>query len=214
MDLHLIPGLGADHRLFERCDLAPHTVHAHDWPELPAGSTMAGIARTMAERVDASRPHALIGVSLGGMVAQEMAALTQPRKVILISSWKGPQEMPLAIRALRGTHAERMLTPAFFKGFLPVARWQLGVESPDEQELFAHFLAVTPLARMRVQVGAVLAWEGAKVPGLVHLHGDHDRLMPLGPIADPIVVEGGTHMMVFSKAKEVSALVRAHLNSP
>ena len=213
MDLYLIPGLGADHRLFERCDFGDHRVIAFDWPSMPEGSTLNDFARTLAEKVDAGAPHALIGVSMGGMVAQEMAAMTHPQKVIIISSWKGPQEMPLPIRLLRSAHAERLLTPAFFQRFQPIARWQLGVESPDEQGLFGHFLAVTPLAQLRAQVGAALGWEGAPPHRLVHIHGDQDRLMPIANIVAPIVVKGGTHMMVFSRAEEVSTLVRSALSA-
>ena len=102
MDIHLIPGLGADHRLFNRFLVdAPHRF-AHDWPDMPEGSSLVDFAKKLALEVDSSRPHILIGMSMGGMVVQEMAALTKPKAVAIISSWKGPAEMPLHIRALRG----------------------------------------------------------------------------------------------------------------
>ena len=103
MDVYLIPGLGADHRLFGKLELPGHAVHPLDWPEMPSGSSLADFAKALAPDVDASKPHALIGVSMGGMVAQELAALTKPEKVVVISSWKGPKEMPAAIKVLRGT---------------------------------------------------------------------------------------------------------------
>jgi pimeloyl-ACP methyl ester carboxylesterase len=209
MDVYLLPGLGADHRLFGRLELPGHALHYLDRPEVPAGSTMADIARLLASRVNAQVPHALVGVSMGGMEAQELAALTHPRKVVLISSWKGPQEMPAHLKLLRGTHPERLLSKIFMQGSLPVIRWQMGVEKPDEVQLLDSFLQMTSLEQLRVQISACLHWEGPAqpVPGLVHLHGDRDRLMPLSNIQGAQIVKGGGHFMVFSHGAEVSALV-------
>lgn len=209
MDLYLVPGLGADHRLFQRLDLAPHNAHALDWPMMPEGSTLSDFALALADRVDKDHPHAFVGVSMGGMVAQELAANTRPQQVIIISSWKGPQEMPPPIRVLRGTHAERLLTPAFMKRTLPVMRWQMGVETEADRALFDAFIAATPLEQVRVQVAAVLGWEGPARPveGLVHIHGSADRLMPIWHIQRPIRVAGGGHFMVHNRAEELSQLV-------
>lgn len=209
MDIYLVPGLGADHRLFQRLDLAPHQAHPLNWPVMPEGSSLPDYARVLADQVDRTRPHALAGVSMGGMVVQEMAALTRPQHTVIISSWKGPQEMPPPIRVLRGTHAERILTPVFMKRTLPLMRWQMGVETEADKALFDAFIAATPLEQLRVQIAAVLAWEGPSKPveGLVHIHGSADRLMPIWHIQRPVRVAGGGHFMVYNRAEDVSQLV-------
>lgn len=210
MDIHLIPGLGADHRIFDRLLMdAPHRI-AHDWPIMPEGSSLVDFAKKLALKVDSSRPHVLIGMSMGGMVVQEMAAITKPSAVAIISSWKGPAEMPIHIRTLRGTHPERVLTKAMLLRILPVIRWQMGVEDTDAVELLESFALATNLDRLKIQVSAVLDWEGPShpFPGLIHIHGDHDRLMPLASITDAHVVKGGTHFMVYQKGSEVERVLR------
>jgi pimeloyl-ACP methyl ester carboxylesterase len=213
MHLYLLPGLGADGRLFDRLDLQGHVVHRIDWPAMPTGSSFRDYAEVLARRVDADRPHALIGVSMGGMVAQEMAAITRPMRTIIISSWKGPHEMPMPIKLLRGTHAERLVTPVFMKHALPMVRWQMGLETPEDVALFDAFIAATPLEQVRVQIAAVLGWEGPAEPvkGLVHIHGSNDRLMPLSHIKHVTVIEGGSHFMVFNRPEAVGQALRSAL---
>ncbi|MBX2972810.1 MAG: alpha/beta hydrolase [Flavobacteriales bacterium] len=212
MDLYLIPGLGADKRLFAKLELGGHDPHCLEWPEMPEGSGLADYARALAAQVDANAPHALIGVSMGGMVAQELAAITHPRKVVIVSSWKGPQEMPTPLRMLRGTHPERLLTPAMLQRMLPVVRWQMGVER-DDTALFDQLIAVHPIGQLKAQINACLTWDGPATPvkDLVHIHGDHDRLMPIANIHGAWVIEGGSHFMVYNKAKAVGEELRKAL---
>ena len=72
----------------------------------------------------------------------------------------------------------------------------------------AAALKADPLVRARADV-ACLTWSGPerRVDQLVHIHGDKDRLMPIGSIKDPVVISGGTHFMVFNKAGEVARAV-------
>jgi pimeloyl-ACP methyl ester carboxylesterase len=199
--------------LFGKLDLPGHTIHYLDWPEMPEGSLLRDYASVLAAKVDTKRPHTLIGVSMGGMVAQELAILSRPERVVIVSSWKGPQEMPPPLKLLRGTHPERILSKVFIQRSLPFMRWQMGVESAESSTLFDGLLMVHTLAQLKVQINACLSWDGplARAKGLVHIHGDHDRLMPIGYIEQPIVVKGGGHFMVFDRAAEVSERIRTAL---
>jgi pimeloyl-ACP methyl ester carboxylesterase len=180
---------------------------------MPEGSLLRDYASVLAAKVDTKRPHTLIGVSMGGMVAQELAILSRPERVVIVSSWKGPQEMPPPLKLLRGTHPERILSKVFIQRSLPFMRWQMGVESAESSTLFDGLLMVHTLAQLKVQINACLSWDGplARAKGLVHIHGDHDRLMPIGYIEQPIVVKGGGHFMVFDRAAEVSERIRTAL---
>lgn len=215
MDIYLLPGLGADRRLFGKLDTGAHQLHYIDWPEMPGGSTLADYAQKLSPLVDASRPHVLIGVSMGGMVAQEMAAMTAPRAVVIISSWKGPDEMPRPLRMMRGVHPERSLSSTLIKHTLPLIHWQMGVEAPEDVALFDELVAVHSVEQLKTQINACIQWNGpaAPVEGLVHIHGDHDRLMPIALVKNAVVIPEGTHFMVYSKAKEVGDAVKAALRT-
>ncbi|MGV3636545.1 MAG: alpha/beta fold hydrolase [Flavobacteriales bacterium] len=215
MDLYLLPGLGADKRLFGKLDLEDDAVHYLEWPSMPFGSTLSDYARALAPAIDAAKPHVLIGVSMGGMVAQELAAITHPVKVIIVSSWKGPHEMPRSLRLLRGTHPERLLTPTVLKRTLALARWQMGVERPDEVTLFNELVMVHSVDQLKAQINACITWNGPPEPvkDLVHIHGDHDRLMPIAQVHGVQRIPGGSHFMVYSQPKEVGESVKAALRT-
>jgi hypothetical protein len=146
---------------------------------------------------------------MGGMVAQELAAITDPRHVVIISSWKGPQEMPQHLKLLRGTHPERVLSRTFLQRAMPLFRWQMGVETPETQALFGQFLNTSTLDQLKVQINACLNWNGPVRPvgSLIHIHGDQDRLMPIGGVKGARVVKGGGHFMIIDQAPAIARMV-------
>lgn len=180
------------------------------------GASLYAFAQELSKQVDASVDHVLIGVSMGGMVAQELAGITASKRTIIISSWKGRSEMPWNVKAMRGLGAERFLNETIVRRvvpFLRLLRYTLGLEDKASQALGQEMLAGFSARDLRVMVAAVLSWNGPSttVNDLVHIHGDKDRLMPIGSIKDPVVIKGGTHFMVFSKAGAVGAAVRRAL---
>ena len=92
MTVYFLPGVGCDKRLFSRIKLPGHEMVMLEWPPFPKRCRLEELAAEMRSGVDGTKPHMLAGVSLGGMVAQELALLTKPEKVILISTWTGPHE--------------------------------------------------------------------------------------------------------------------------
>ena len=45
------------------------------------------------------------------------------------------------------------------------------------------------------------------MPNIVHIHGNNDGIFPIKHIKNCIVIEGGTHVMILNKAKEISKLL-------
>ncbi len=214
MQLYLVPGLASDRRIFSKFDPAGHEVKVLELPDLEFGASIHDHARELARAVGKER-HVLIGMSMGGMIVQEMAAITKPELVIIISSWKGPDEMPIWIKQLRGTHPERVVSKKFIDRVLPLLYWQMGAETEEDRKLIEQFARETPPEKIKMQMNACLNWNGSKEvgPRLIHIHGDNDHLMPIGSIKDAISVKDGGHFMVFNKADRIGEILRKELSA-
>jgi pimeloyl-ACP methyl ester carboxylesterase len=92
---------------------------------------------------------------------------------------------------------------------MPLARWQMGVEAPEDVALFDELLHVHSVDQLKTQINACVCWMGPAQPvgHLIHIHGDHDRLMPIGHVKDARMIPGGSHFMVLAQPKAVQAHV-------
>ncbi len=208
MDIYLLPGLGTDHRLFSRLDLGGLHVRYLEWPDYGPGHTLRDIAHMLVDQVDTARTHWYMGVSMGGMVAQELAALTNPEKVVLMSSWIGPHEWPWHIRMAARLRPHLVINETTMRMTWPLKARLVGQGDPVIGRLLYDMACAQTARRIRHGVAAIMRWEGSPWKGpLVRIHGDADRLIPLRFPADH-VVRGGKHTMVINSAEELGPLLR------
>ena len=99
--LILIPGLASDERLWEpqRREFADALVPS--WIAPLGGETLPSYAARLAETIPQDRPLVLIGCSMGGMLACEMARRLRPKAVILVASCRSPRAIRGEVRLLR-----------------------------------------------------------------------------------------------------------------
>lgn len=214
MDVYLLPGLGTDQRLFSRMDLSGLNVRYLNWPAYERGCTLADIAAQLRPQVDADRPHVLAGVSMGGMVAQELAALTQPERVLLISTWTGPHEWPWTVHLGARLGVQRVIRERTMRGVWPLKQWLVGQGNKEVDRLLYDMACDEGAVKLRNGLDAIFRWQGSPWKGpVVRIHGDADRLVPMRFAVDHRVADGG-HTMVVYKASEVAAMLREALTRP
>jgi pimeloyl-ACP methyl ester carboxylesterase len=102
--IFLIPGLGADTRVYNNIDLGNHEVICVDWIEPHQTDTLSTYAQKLIYQYDITPKSVVIGNSLGGMIAVEIAKIIPLDKVILISSIKTVDEAPWYFSLLRLFH--------------------------------------------------------------------------------------------------------------
>jgi pimeloyl-ACP methyl ester carboxylesterase len=211
MKVYLIPGLGADRRMYanQLAVLGNAEVLEH----LPAqkGETLHDYAKRFVPRIDSTAPFALVGTSLGGIISVELSRLVKPEKVIVIASIKNRSEMPAFIRAMRYLRLHRALSGNGFKRFNKLAARRL-VNRGDKMaaSAFIEMLNDTPAEFIEWAMDAVIHWkptEEVSNTNIYHIHGTSDFLFPYAKVKNAIAIENGSHVMNMTKSKEVNRVL-------
>ena len=205
---YLIPGLGADERVFQFLRL-PGTTHVLKWlfPEGPAESLPHYAAR-LAEAVPPGQACWLVGVSFGGVLALEVAQLRPLARIVLISSFAHPRELPWLGRAARATGLYRLLPPQLLPLLPGLASWFFGVKTTRDRQLLTQILRDTDPAFTRWAIARLLQWPGRPDTAAIRIHGTDDRLLPNGAAHSQYQLPGG-HLVIISRAAEISRTLAA-----
>lgn len=203
---YLIPGLGADERVFQFLRLRGE-VHVVRWL-LPqnAAEDLPHYAARLAVAVPPEQDCWLVGVSFGGVLALEVAQLRPLARVVLISSFAGPAELPWLARLARTTGLYRLVPPQLLPRLPRVAKWFFGVKTRRDYQLLRQILHDTDPAFTRWAIARLLQWPGRATPATVRIHGTEDRLLPAGAVHSQYVLPGG-HLVIISCAAEISRIL-------
>ncbi len=210
--IFLIAGLGADTRIYKNIDLGSHEVIRVDWIEPDKIDTLATYAQKLIFQYDVNAGSVIIGNSLGGMIAVEIAKIVSVQKAILISSIKTIDEAPWYFPLFRRFPVYKLIPGQLFSklGFLikPI----FGKMNGGSGRLFNDMLKRSSPIFLKWAMGAVLHWDNKTIPtNIYQLAGDKDLIFPYKKLKNVILVKGGTHIMVFDKAVEINKILKGIL---
>jgi pimeloyl-ACP methyl ester carboxylesterase len=206
--VYLFPGQGADYRQYRDLSFPEgyDTVHI-SYPVPEKRERMAHFARRFIPLIDTTRPYILVGVSLGGMICTELADVLHPKKVILISSAKTAFELPGRYTFMGKTHLNRIIPKGLVKAG---ARTLQGLVEPDRKydpETFKDMLKKKDAAYLKRTADMIVNWErDSYLYSIIHIHGDADHTIPFKNVSCEYAIKDGSHMMVLSRAEEISRI--------
>jgi pimeloyl-ACP methyl ester carboxylesterase len=202
-NLYCISGLGADHRVFQKLRIPGATLHPVPWPYFDKHDELACYAQKVAAQIPNGPNDAILGLSFGGMLASEIARMRPAQQVFIVSSLKSSFELPPMGRFLQFV-AKHRLRPLLNR---------FGCHTEEERALLRSILEDTDSHFARCAFKAIVEWRSTTpVPdNIVHIHGTADQMIPPDNLKPTHWIEGGEHIMIYSRADEVSALIAQHL---
>ena len=207
--IYLIAGLGADTRVYNNIDLHDHDVTPVDWIKPNESDTLGTYAQKIIHQYNIVNNSIIIGNSLGGMIAVEIAKLIPVKKVILISSIKTSNEAPWYFSLFRALPVYELIPGKWFTSLGFLIKPLFGHMSEEDAWLFSDMLKKTSPVFVKWAMEAVLHWKNEIVlPNLYHITGNKDLIFSYKRIHDASIVDGGTHIMIFDKAKEINKLLK------
>lgn len=212
--LILLPGLGADARMFREQQKAFPQLVVPPWiPPLP-NETLGQYSRRMMEAINPRGPFYLGGASFGGMIACEMAQVRPPLGLFLLSSGRSPRYMKRWVRQASSIAPLAKILPWNTAALLA----ELGLALPGKMVPFRlrvllKHLHLDQVEFMRWGLPAVLQWKASEWTGdfpIHQLHGERDPfLLPLLPHAQ--VVPGGGHLLTKTHPEVVNAFLKERM---
>ena len=206
--------MGADASVFQPQKIAfPHLI-VPDWPAPQPADDLSSYCRRLADEINPGGPCFVGGASFGGAIALEMTRHLDTIACFLIGSVRGPHEMPWRIRAFRS------FGPAI--GLLPISMLQ---RSADSSRAAASRTGAKHLAGVMSQFSQadadvlrwsarqILRWDERYDDGVVrHIHGDRDRVFPVGNVHPDEIVSGGGHVISMTHGARVNEFLRKHID--
>lgn len=210
--LHCISGLGADQRMFQRLRIAGWELKEVPWPHIDRHDDMACYAQKVAALIPEGPEHAILGLSFGGMLASEIARVRPEQRVIIVSSAKEPAELGPANGILKFIVTRRLFPVGLMRIPNKVILRRFGAYDEQSQLLLRTTLDDSSDHLVSVAGKVIMEWKSTPAPpAIVHIHGTVDQIIKPEPVHPTHWVEGGEHMMIFTKAEEVSELIGRHL---
>lgn len=196
--IHALPGLGADHRMYPGPWKNIPDFVAHDWVHYSGEQSLSEIARLMCDSCQVNDGDALIGASLGGMVACEITKIRKISRVYLIGSAVQKEEVSTLLAVL---HPLAQVVPF---DWLRISAGKIPME------LAQMFAGIEP-SFVRAMCAAIFKWEGLgpSTTKILRLHGRHDFVIP-PPKSVDLLIDGG-HLISMTHALECTDFIRENL---
>lgn len=204
--IFLIAGMGADTRIYNNIELpSKNDIVPVDWLEPNKTDTLTTYAQKLIYQYDIKPNDIVIGNSLGGMLAMEIAKKIRLKKAILISSIKTINEAPGYFRLFKVLPIYKLIPNNMLNNGGFMIKSIFGAMSDSDLWLFKDMLQKTSPTFLKWAMGVALNWDNQTIPSNVyHIHGDADFVFPFKKINDATLVKGGTHIMIFNRAKEIN----------
>ena len=203
--IYFVPGLAADKEIFENISLPEnlYTLHIISWLIPSKKETMAQYAKRMAGFVT-EKNAVLVGVSFGGVVAQEMNSFLKLKKLIIISSIKTKHELPTKFKIAKNLRFYKLIPTRLFLTSKNYSRFALGPISKKGFKLYQDYLHIRDKRYLDWAIKNMICWNQENpLPGVYHIHGDSDPVFPIKNIDNAIKIAGGSHIMLLTKGPQV-----------
>ena len=188
IDVYCMPGMAASPKIFEFISLPkPFRIHLLSWIPPDKEESLSSYAKRMCERITSENPI-LLGVSFGGVLVQEIAKHIQVQKVIIVSSIKTNEELPLPMKMARTTNAHKLLPTQWINNLDALALFAFGKGIKKRLELYQKYLSERNPDYLNWSINALVNWDQVEVPtSVVHIHGEKDTVFPIKYLSNPYI---------------------------
>lgn len=215
--LYLIPGMSANCKTFQFLDFPKDQfeVHCLEWLiPLSKNESIVDYAKRMSQQITHTSV-VLIGVSFGGIIAQEISKIIQAKKTIIISSIKSKYELPKRYRFLKKTRLYKLFPSKKVNQIEALIEKVYGKRVKRPIAKYRTFLSIRNPIYIDWAIYQALHWQQeSPIANLIHIHSDGDEIFPIKHINGCIIIKNVPHvMMILKRAKTISTIILDELTN-
>ncbi|SHF60036.1 alpha/beta hydrolase [Pedobacter caeni] len=213
MKVYFISGLGADERVFQFLDLPGIEKIYIKWIDPQDQESLASYAKRLITQIELTEDVILLGISFGGIIAQEIAKIIPCKKVLIVSSIKSAQEFSWQLSLVSSSRIYKLFPAKILKwSNLLTADYYFSTTSKEESQLLHQIIKETDNRFMLWAIDRLMTWKNANPQkNIIHIHGTSDRIFPISPIKSDIKIQGGGHFMMVNKSTELSKIIMENI---
>jgi pimeloyl-ACP methyl ester carboxylesterase len=208
MKAYFISGIGADYRMFTHIRLPKgyEAAYVH-WIPPQKTEPLPDYAHRLIDQIDTTEPFVLVGLSLGGIMAVEIAKRIHPACTIIISSVPLSDQLPGYYKLAGKLGLGKLVSASFLKAATTI-KHSLTMKSPANRQLMRSIIAAGDDQFIKWALTAVLEWNNKEIPSpFYHIHGTRDEIFPIHLTHPTHVVQKGGHMFVMSQPEAVNNIL-------
>ncbi len=201
--IYCIPGLGASISIFEFIQLpyAQFELHYIPWIIPESTDSISDYAKKMCSFIKHNNT-VLLGVSFGGIMAQEMSKHISVKKVVIISSIKTRHELPKRFLFVRETKLYKLLPTKLLEKVNAWERLFFNESNKKAAKAYEKYLNILDKRYLDWAIENVLFWnQNQPIPNLIHIHGSKDLVFPIENISNCIIIPNGTHAAILRRSR-------------
>lgn len=201
--VYLMPGMAVSPKIFEHIKLPENQfeIHKLEWIIPLENESLNDYAWRFSNGIKHNN-IVLLGVSFGGVLAQEISKHIKVKKLIIVSSVKSMHELPKRMLITKATKAYKLIPTQLASHIDVFAKLAFGGNVTKRLELYKKYLSVNNSTYLSWAIKNMVCWnQVSHDPNIIHIHGDNDAVFPIKNIANCMVIKGGTHIMIINKYK-------------
>jgi len=209
MKAYFISGIGADKRLFSYVELPPGLEPEYiEWIAPGEKESLQEYAIRLFTPYSSDKPFILIGLSLGGIVAVEIAKQFPPLCTVIISSVPVSSQLPPYYKLARKINLQSHIPAGFFK-ITATLKHFIFMKSRTHKKLMRQVIWDGDSRFIKWGMNAVLFWTNEVLPSpLKHIHGTRDEVFPVKYANPTHIIDKGGHMLVISRAAAINNILQ------
>ncbi len=210
--IYCIPGLGLDHRLFEKLSISGVELKYIDYMEPLSDEPIAGYAKRLSEKIE-DTTFSILGMSLGGILAVEISRIKKVESLFLISTVKNKSEVPNIFKYMDLLPTKNKIASKLAIDASVAFKPYYDKSDAAGNKLFDAMIRSASVELLAWGIQEIANWkfnEEINCP-FYHVHGTADLIFPIKNIDKAETVKGATHYMLYNNADDISKRIEARI---